>query len=321
MLAVTYEGPESVDVRELPVPRIKENHSLIRMRNASICGTDLHFYKGEWRARKGIILGHDASGRIEGTGERVAIEFMAWCGKCDFCLQGKENLCAHLRFMGFHRNGFFAEKILLPNQNAYPLPAVIDDEEGACLEPVALAIHTFNNLNPKRKDWVTVLGQGAVGLCMTQVGKARGCRVIAIDFYDHRLKLAQRFGADYTLNAQQENVEKAVRRVTGMGSHFVVEAAGSRRTVEQTPRLVRAGGRIALVGAFKGEIEFKDEVLFSNINAYTIAEKKEALKLVANDGIDVKSMISHRFPLSQFREAIETALDPSRKAVKILVHA
>jgi threonine dehydrogenase-like Zn-dependent dehydrogenase len=320
LLAVTYDGPRDVKVREVPAPRMTKSRLLIEMANASICGTDLHFYRGEWRAKKGIILGHDASGKIGGTDERVALEFMTWCGACDFCRRRKENLCAHLRFMGFHRNGFFAEKILLPSQNTYLLPDTINDEEGACLEPVALAVHTLNNLNPKPKDWVTVLGQGAVGLCMTQVARARGCRVIAIDFYDYRLRLAEKFGADHAVNAREESVEKAVRSATGVGSHFVIEAAGSRRTVEQTQRLVRAGGRVALVGAFIGEIEFKDEALFSGINAYTISEKKQALRMVANGSIDVKSMITHRFPLSDFRGAIRTALDPSKRAVKILVH-
>lgn len=320
MLAVIYDGPRAVNVREVSIPRMMKNRLLIEMRNASICGTDLHFYKGEWSAKKGIILGHDASGIVKGTGERVALEFMAWCGACDFCLRGRENLCTHLRFMGFHRNGFFAEKIVLPNQNAYVLPEEIDDEEAACLEPVALAIHTFNNLNPKAKDWVTILGQGAVGLCMTQLAKERKCSVIAIDFYDYRLKLAERFGADHTVNAREQDVEKVVRSTTGDGSHFVIEAAGSRGTVEQTQRLVRAGGRVALVGAFKGEIDFNDEALFSNINAYTVAEKKGALKMVADDVIDVKSMVSHRFPLSDFRDAVKTALDPSKRAVKILIH-
>jgi len=320
MLAVTYDGPGEVNVREVPGPRMPKNGLLIEMRNASICGTDLHFYKGEWKAEKGIILGHDACGRIEGTGKRVALEFMVWCGRCDFCLQGRENLCSHLRFMGFHRNGFFAERIALPNENVCFLTEEIDDEEGACLEPVALALHTFNSLGASANDWVTILGQGAVGLCMTQVAKARKCKVVAVDLYDYRLKLADNFGADITVNAREQDVEKAVRSATGRGSHFVVEAAGSRSSVEQSPSLARAGGRVALVGAFGGEINFKDEVLFSNINAYTVSEKRQALKLVAKGTIDVKSMISHRFSLSEFKDAVTTALEPSKRAVKILIH-
>lgn len=316
-----YEGPKTIRVKDVPEPKVAKNYLLLAMKNASICGTDLHFYKGEWRAKKGIILGHDASGQVEESGERVALEFIDWCGSCSFCRGGRENLCAQARFRGFDKNGFFAQRIVLPGRSLYTLPNRLGFEEAACLEPAALAVHTLNTIRPKANDWITVIGQGAVGLCMVQVASLWKCRVIAVDLFDYRLDLAKRFGADHTINAEEEDTVKAVRRITKEGSRFVIESAGSRSTVEQTPKLVRADGRVALVGESSGKIKFKDEALFSGITAYTISEKRLALKMVANGSIDLKSLIPHRYSLGNFKEAIKTALNPSQRATKILLRS
>ena len=129
----------------------------------------------------------------------------------------------------------------MPPRALIPLPGTISDEEAAVVEPVALALRVLNHLQPNLGDWVTVVGQGAIGLLMTQVALMKGCRVIAVDIEPDRLELAQKYGADAVVDAKKDDVVKTVRKMTKMGSDLVIEAAGTIPTVEQTPFLVRKG--------------------------------------------------------------------------------
>jgi threonine dehydrogenase-like Zn-dependent dehydrogenase len=255
--AVIYRGPGNIRVEEVPKPIPESNEALVKFRAGSICGTDLHFYRGDWKdLAVGRVIGHDACGEVEGTGERVAIIPSVFCGSCRYCLMGRPNLCEKGSFMGFERNGLFSEFIAVPHRNLQPIPNNVSFEEAAVLEPVALALHAFNLLSPKIEDWVTVIGQGAIGLLMTQLAKVSGCRVIAIDPLDYRLRLSKKYKADVCINPQSQNVVEEVKTITEGGSDIVIEAAGRKETVEQTPMLVRPAGKVALVGDFSGFIRF-----------------------------------------------------------------
>ena len=141
------------------------------------------------------------------------------------------------------------------------------DEEAAIVEPVALALRVLDYMKPNLGDWVTIIGQGPIGLLMTQVAQLKGCRVIAVDLEDYRLEFSLKYGADAVINAKKEDVIKTVRKLTKNGSDLVIEAAGTSKTVEQTPFLVRKAGKVALVGESKGylNLEDADEALFFTI--------------------------------------------------------
>jgi len=320
--AVIYRGPRNIGVEDVPEPKPKRGEVLVRFKAGSICGTDLHFYRGEWtNLEVGKILGHDACGQIEETGERVAIVPKIYCGSCRYCIQGRPNLCERSEgFMGFSLDGVFAELIAAPQRNLLPIPDDVSFEEAGILEPVALALHTFKLLSPKVGEWATVLGQGPIGLLMTQVAKVSGCRVIVVDVEDYRLKLSEKYGADFCINSKNENVTEKLRSITGGGSDMAVEAAGRRETVEQTPTVVRPAGRVALVGDFSGFLklgEAEEATFFSAIVNPT--QYPLALELLSRKVLDVKGLITHRFPLLEFKEAIETAADPSKRPVKVLL--
>jgi L-iditol 2-dehydrogenase len=190
------------------------------------------------------------------------------------------------------------------------------------MEPVALALHTLDLLKPDANDYATIIGQGPIGLLMTQVAKLKGCRVIAIDKEDYRLKLAEKMGADYCINPDQEEPAKRVKDITGRGSDVVVEAAGLTKTVEMTPFLVRKAGRVALVGEFEGDMNFGDADEACFFTTYiSPTEYPTAVDLVARKKLDVASLITHRFKLCDFEKALETANDPSQKPVKVVITA
>ncbi|MCL5950061.1 MAG: zinc-binding dehydrogenase [Candidatus Bathyarchaeota archaeon] len=321
MKAAVYRGPHAVKIENVPEPKIKDNRVLVKFKAGSICGTDMHFYRGEWKwMKKGRILGHDACGVREDTGERVVMVPIVNCGHCYFCLRGLPTYCVRGKFYGLTRDGFFAEsKAMLP-RSLIPLPSNVSNEEGAVVEPVALALRVLNYLKPNLGDWVTVVGQGPIGLLMTQIALMKGCRVIAVDLEDYRLELAEKYGADAVVNAKKENVPKTVHKLTKIGSDFVTEAAGTTQTVEQTPFLVRKAGKVALVGESKGylNLEGADEAQFFTIYISPV-EYPAAVELIARKLVDVKGLITHRFKLDEFEKALQTVDNPAEKPLKVVI--
>jgi len=319
--AAVYRGPHRIQIEDVPRPKLSKEEALVEFKAGSICGTDLHFYRGEWtRIRKGQIIGHDACGKRTDTGERVAMTPTITCGSCYYCLHGKPRLCENSKFMGMEKDGFFAEFIAMPVKNLVPIPENVADEEAAILEPAALAIDTLNFLNPTLRDWVTIIGQGPIGLLMTQIAKLKGCQVIAIDLHDYRLRLSDKYGADICINAKQEAPAKTVKKITKIGSDVVIETAGTKQTVEQTPFLVRSAGKVVLIGESEGYLNLGNavEALFSAIYV-TSTHYPLALNLISENTIDVKTLITHRFKLVDFEHAIQTAGDFAEKPVKIVI--
>ena len=323
MKAAVYRGAHNIRVEQVPEPKVTGNRVLIDFKAGSICGTDMHLFRGDWKwMRKGRIIGHDAWGTREDTGERVVMVPIVNCGHCYFCLRGAPTYCVRGKFYGLTRDGFFAERKAMLPRSLIPVPSNVSDEEASIVEPVALALRVLDYVNPNLGDWVTVIGQGAIGLLMTQVALLKGCRVIAVDLEDYRLDLSLKYGADVVVNAKKEDVIKTVKKLTKIGSDIVIEAAGNRATVEQTPFLVKKTGKVALVGESKGylNLEDADEAQFFTIYISPV-EYSSAVELIARKLVDVKGLITHRFKLDEFEKALQTVDTPSDKPLKVMVTA
>ena len=321
MKAAVYRGPGNIKVEDVPEPKVSDRKVLVKFKAGSICGTDLHFYRGEWKIKPGRIIGHDACGVRADTEERVVMVPVAYCGSCFYCQRGLPTYCERYgQFMGIDRNGFFAESSALRRRNLVPIPDGVSDEEAAIIEPIALAIHVLDQLKPDVNSWATIIGQGPIGLLMTQVAKLKGCRVIAVDLEDYRLEKATKYGAEVCINAKREDAVKRVKEITKRGSDVVIEAAGSTRTVAQTPFMVRKAGKVALVGEFRGRMNFEDADDACFFTTYlSPVEYPTALELLAERKVDVKGLITHRFKLADFEKALQTASDPAEKPLKVLV--
>jgi threonine dehydrogenase-like Zn-dependent dehydrogenase len=321
--AAVYHGPRNIKVEDVPEPRVSGKKVLVKFKAGSICGTDMHFYRGEWRwMKRGRIIGHDACGVRADTSERVVMMPLAYCGSCYFCLRGLPTYCERGKFYGLTRDGFFAESVALRTTNLVPVPDDVSDEKAAVVEPVALALHVLELLKPNVGDWATIVGQGSIGLLMTQVARLKGCRVIAVDLKDYRLKLAEKYGAEHCIDAKREDTVKRVKEITKRGSDVVVEAAGTVRTVEQTPFIVRKAGKVALVGESKGylNLEDADDALFFTTYISPV-EYPLAVQLIAEKRVDVKGLITHKFRLADFEKALQTADNAAEKPVKIVITA
>jgi threonine dehydrogenase-like Zn-dependent dehydrogenase len=321
--AAVYHGPNNIRIEEVPKPKVKGKQVLVKFKAGSICGTDLHFLRGEWKIKAGRIIGHDACGVREDTGERVVMVPLTYCGHCYYCQRGMPTNCEGFGWsLGINKNGLFAESVAISPKYLIPIPDNVSDEEAGIMEPIALAIHVLDMLKPNVGDWATVVGQGPIGLLMTQVAKLKGCRVIAVDLEDHRLKLAKKYGAEVCINASDGSAVKHVREITERGSDVVVEAAGKMRAVEQTAYLVRKAGKVALVGEFKGRMNFEeaDDACFFTTYLSPF-EYPLAVDLLSKRLVDVKGLISHRFALADFERALQVANTPAEKPLKVVLTA
>jgi threonine dehydrogenase-like Zn-dependent dehydrogenase len=226
----------------------------------------------------------------------------------------------HGKFMGLTRDGFFSEKIALGSRNLVPVPDDVSNGEAAVVEPVALALRVLNALKTDVDDWVTVLGQGAIGSLMTQIARLKGCRVIAVDLEDYRLQLAQKYGAEFCVNAKREDAAKRVKAITKRRSDVVIEAAGTIEAVRQTPFLVRKAGKVALIGESRGYLNLEDayEAMFFTMYISPV-EYPLAVQLIAKETVDVKGLITHRYKLADFEKALRTADNPAKKALKLVI--
>ena len=155
---------------------------------------------------------------------------------------------------------------------------------------------------------------------MTQIALMKGCRVITVDIEDYRLELSQKYGADAVINAKKEDTIKTVRKLTKIGSDFVIEAAGTVSTVEQTPYLVRKAGKVALIGESKGYLNLEDADEASFFTMYiSPVEYPSAVELIARKLVDVKGLITHRFKLDDFEKALQTVDNPAEKPLKVVI--
>jgi threonine dehydrogenase-like Zn-dependent dehydrogenase len=319
--AAVYRGPNKIKIEEVPEPKVKAGQVLVNFKAGNICGTDMHFYRGDWRWMKhGRIIGHDSCGVRQDTNERVVMVPLVNCGHCHFCLRGLPTYCIRGKFYGLTRDGFFAESKAMPHRNLISVPDSMSDDQAAVVEPVALALRVFNHLQPNLDDWVTVIGQGAIGLLMTQIATMKGCRVIAVDMEEYRLKLSEKYGAEAVINAKKEDVPKTVRKLTKFGSDIVIEAAGTQASVESTPFLVRKAGKVALIGESKGflNLEDADEAKFYTMYISPV-EYPAAVDLISLKKVDVAGLITHHFKLDDFEKALQIIEDPSEHALKVII--
>jgi threonine dehydrogenase-like Zn-dependent dehydrogenase len=171
--AAIYHGPKNIKVDEIPEPQVKGRKVLVKSKAGSICGTDLHLYRGDWKIKRGRIIGHDAWGVRQDTGERVVLVPLTYCGKCYYCLRGHPSLFERVLYYELTKSGFFAQSSAVREGNLILVPEGVTDDEAAIMEPAALALHTMDQLKPDADDYATVLGQGPIGLLMTQVAKLK----------------------------------------------------------------------------------------------------------------------------------------------------
>lgn len=333
MKALVFDGPGDVRLKDHPKPEISDDEVLIRTQFAAVCGTDAHMCDGGFPAKRGIVMGHEASGVVEAVGDRVThvrpgqsvvTSPIVVCGDCLACRSGRYNVCEHRKHLGIEADGVFAEYYKLPGSSVFPAPPGLTPEEGALVEPAAVGYHAVCRAAPTPSDTVVILGCGPIGLFILESVVAFGSQKIIMSGHrQRRLDLAKRLGAHRVVRPPEEDLEAAVREETGgSGADLVIEAVGHPDTIAESVRLVRSAGKIMMVGIPSGPVPFdfvhlvrrEVDLLTSDASLYAFERIHE---LVAKKVLDVRPLITHTFPFDRVLEAIETS--KARDAIKVLV--
>jgi L-iditol 2-dehydrogenase len=266
MVAAVLYGREDIRIEEVPVPRAQEGELIVRVSAALTCGTDLKVFRRGYHAKMiqpPALFGHEVAGIVAEVGEgvssfavgdRVVPINSAPCGKCYFCKRSQENLCEDLLF----NNGAYAEYIRIPARivarNTLLVPEHVSLEHAALAEPLACALHGFEDSNPHSGDTVAVIGGGPLGLMILHVAALAGCKVVAVVKHDAQAQAAKALGAAHVIQIAQsmsaEDIVLAVRELTpdGRGVDIAIEAVALPETWEQAVEMVRNGGVVNFFG-------------------------------------------------------------------------
>jgi threonine 3-dehydrogenase len=316
-------GP-GFSLNEVPEPRARDNEVLIRVHRAGVCGTDVHIYEWDaWasaRCRPPFVVGHEFAGEVVEVGalvetvkvgDRVTAEGHIVDGMCLLCRTGNAHVCPHTKIIGVDRDGCFAELIAMPASNIWHLDANISYDVGGIHDPMGNAFHTALTAEIPGAT-VLVTGCGPIGVFAVGICKAAGAsHIIASDVNERRLELARQMGAHEALHPQE--VGDAVRRATdGYGVDVVLEMSGVPSAVRQALDLVRVGGRVQMLGIPSRpiEIDFASEVIFKGITIYGVVGRRmydtwhQMTRFLRSGEFDPTPVITHRFPLAGYDEAI-----------------
>lgn len=328
MKAVLLRPDGGVAVEDVPTPEAGSGEIVVKMRACGLCGSDLEKIRGTYTAAPPVI-GHEAVGiaarvgpgvsKIQ-EGDRVFPHHHMPCGVCELCRRGSPTMCPHYRATNLDPGGF-AESFRVPRWNVerggvLALPPDITFDEGTLIEPLACVIRALDRCPVDRKD-ALVVGAGPMGLLAMQLLRLRGVeRVFASEVSPLRSEIARRLGASPVWNPRSEDVSAATRAETdGLGADLVVVATGHPPAIVQALRSVRAGGTVGLIGVPDAgtRLDFDPsgfvtrEITVIPSNAATEVETRKALSLIAQKKIDVASLVTHRFPISRFLDAVHVA--------------
>jgi threonine 3-dehydrogenase len=341
MLAVVKAAAApGADVRDVKVPEIGLTDVLVRVKVASVCGTDLHIYNWDsWAQRRihpPLIPGHEFCGEVAAVGAEVttvkegdfvSAEMHVNCGKCYQCRTGEAHICQNVKIIGVDADGAFAEYVRIPESNIWKLDPAIPHEYASILDPLGNAVHTVLAGEIAAKT-VAITGCGPIGLFAIAVARAVGATtVFAIEVNQYRRKIATQMKADYVLDPSKDNVKQFVfDRTGGLGVDVVLEMAGHPDAIRTAFDIVRRGGRISLLGLTSKPVSlnFSEDIIFKGITIQGINGRRmyqtwyQMQALLKAGKLDLHPVITDRLSMKDFSKGMERLR--TGEASKILLY-
>jgi L-iditol 2-dehydrogenase len=338
MKAAMYYNQQDIRIEEIPKPETNEDEILVQMKACGICGSDLM----DWylKPRAPLVLGHEPAGTVAkkgdkvrkfSLGDRVFVHHHVACLTCHYCLRGDYTLCKQFHETNIQPGGF-AEYFKVPAANVQvdtlKIPEQLSYEEATFIEPVACCIRAIEKCRIRTGDTVAIIGAGATGLIHTALSKIYGAtKTIVSDLIDFRLKLARQYGADVTVNPENEDLAETVKAETqGRGVDAAVVTAPSVEAYEAGMNICRNGGKLCVFAPTRPEKHVQispKRLFFSELQitpSYSAShlETRTALQLLESNRINVKRLITHRFKLQQTAQAFKTAME-TRESLKVII--
>ncbi|HCJ09749.1 MAG TPA: L-threonine 3-dehydrogenase [Clostridiales bacterium] len=327
------------ELRQVEVPRPGPGEVLVKVKVASVCGTDVHIYKWDkWaaeRIRPPLVFGHEFAGHVVEVGpgvddvrvgDYVSAESHVVCHRCYQCRIGQFHHCQDCSILGVDRPGCFAEYVAIPAANLWPNPSDLPPETASIQEPFGNAVDTVFAGDVPGCSFL-VEGCGPIGLMAVALLRASGAAlVIASDLSDYRLELAGRLGADHLVNvARVDVVSETLRLTDGRGVDAVLEMSGAPAAIRAALKTTRHGGRVTLLGLPAGavELDISEDLVFKGLTVQGVTGRHifetwyRTRTFLSSGRVDVRPLITHTFPLESYREAFELAA--SGKCGKIVL--
>ena len=337
MLQQVMTAPKTIEFREVADPIAEAGQVVLRIRRIGICGSDIHVYHGTHPFTSyPITQGHEVSGEIvsmgdgvEGfyVGQRVTIEPQVVCGKCYPCRHGRYNLCEELKVMGFQTTGTASEYFAVDASKVTPLPEGMGFDEGAMLEPLAVAVHAVHRMGDVKGMKIAVLGAGPIGNLVAQAAKGLGAeKVMITDISDIRLNKAIECGVDVAINTKEKDFGEALIENFGPDKADVIyDCAGNDITMGQAIKYARKGSTIILVAVFGSMAKVDLAVLndheldLNTTMMYTHVDYLDAIRLVNEKKVQLSPLISKHFAFRDYLSAYEY-IDANREStMKVII--
>lgn len=341
MKVAVMNGVGKMGFVEREIPQPADNEVLVKLEYVGICGSDMHYYEtgriGDYVVEPPFVLGHEPGGVVVEVGknvthlkvgDRVALEPGKTCGHCEYCREGKYNLCPDVVFFATPPvDGVFQEYVAHEAALCFKLPENVDTLEGALIEPLAVGFHAANQGGAHAGQTAVVFGAGCIGLVSMMALKAEGVsRVYVVDIMQKRLDKAMGLGATGVINSMKTDVQEEIGRLTeGKGVDLVIETAGMEVTTRQAIHVTKKGATIVLVGYSKtGEmtlplsLALDKELTFKTVFRYRHIYPM-AIEAVASGKVNLKGIVSNIFNFDDIQAAMDKSVSDKANIVKSVV--
>lgn len=333
--------PKTMYYKEIPFPKAGDQDVVVQIECCGICGSDVHYYEygriGDYVVNGEFTLGHEVAGTVVETGsavtelkagDRVALEPGVGCGHCEMCKNGKYNLCPDVVFFATPPvQGALQNYVAHPADMCFKLPDKVSAKAGALVEPLCVGMHACKQGGVTLGQSVVILGAGCIGLVTLLSAKALGAsKVIVVDLFEKRLEFAKKLGANHVIDASQEDVDaKICELLGGKGADVVIEAAGSGKTIYETPFFAKPGGTVVLTGiAVESDLQYNfSQVMSKELTIKSVFRYRNlyptAIAAIADGTIDVEQIVTHEFQFDDVKNAFDTVIRDAKNVVKGII--
>ena len=337
MLQQIMTQPAIIEIKEVPIPKIGENEVLIRIRKIGICGSDIHVYHGLHPFTSyPVTQGHEASGEVVECGlqvtdlkigQKVTIEPQVVCGKCYLCRSGRYNLCEQLKVMGFQTTGMASEYFAVDAKKVTILPDILTFDEGAMMEPTAVAVHAVRRAGDVKGLNILVLGAGPIGNLVAQTALGLGAKSVMItDISDYRLTVASECGVNHCINTKNQELGEEIDKAFGEDkADIIYDCAGNNITMGQAIKHARKGSTIIVVAVFSSKavldlaVANDHELDIKNTMMYVHEDYATAIQLVSDKKIQLAPLMTKHFSLNDYAKAYQFIEENTEITMKVII--
>lgn len=337
MKAVKIIEPGKIEEVEIEKPVIEsQDEVIIKVKRVGICGSDLHIFEGHNPfATYPRVWGHEFVGEVVELGsevnefeigDHVAGEPIDYCGECYACRQGRGNVCENLSVSGVHVDGGCQEYLKMNKNHIYKLNKEIPWDQAVLTEPLTIGAQVCFRSDLKADDLLLIMGSGTIGLCILQIAKTYGAKVIMTDLLDEKLEYAKKIGADFTINVSEENLKERINEISeGMGANVIADTVCNKKSFEDAVEIASAAGRVVVLGFGDTPSEIQ-QMLITKKELNIVGSRLQTNRfpvvtdLLNNNKLKhIDDFVTHKFELDDVEKAFRFALDNPGKFRKIVI--